>query len=79
MAGEATPLYNAYPKPRNDKPAVVTRNEVLAWLKNGQNPGVDFLLIDLRRTDHQVRREVVALVQPDGFKTFWTTPRRRGF
>nr|KAK5432350.1 hypothetical protein LTR18_011139 [Exophiala xenobiotica] len=54
MAGEATPWYNAYPKPRKDKPAVVTRNEVLAWLKNGQNPGVDFLVIDLRRTDHQV-------------------------
>ncbi len=55
MAGEAIPWYNAYPNPRNDKPVVVTRNEVLAWPKNGQKPGVDFLLIDLRRTDHEVR------------------------
>lgn len=54
MAAEAAPWYVTYPKPRNDKPAVVTRNEVLHWLNNGQKPGVDFLLIDLRRTDHEV-------------------------
>ena len=51
----ASAWYSAYPQPRNESPKAVTRKEMLDWLKNGQKPGVDFLLIDLRRTDHEVR------------------------
>jgi arsenical-resistance protein 2 len=49
------PWYNAYPEPRNGNPFVVTRQQLLDWLSSGQKPGVDFLLIDLRRADHKVR------------------------
>jgi hypothetical protein len=56
MATSTAPAWHsAYPQPRNETPNVVTRKAVLGWLKDGQKPGVDFLLIDLRRTDHEVR------------------------
>ncbi|OQV03047.1 Rhodanese-like domain-containing protein isoform 1 [Cladophialophora immunda] len=45
--------YEAYPKPRNQSPTAVSRQELLQWLQGGKVPGVDFLLIDLRRTDHE--------------------------
>ncbi|OQV03048.1 Rhodanese-like domain-containing protein isoform 2 [Cladophialophora immunda] len=48
--------YEAYPKPRNQSPTAVSRQELLQWLQGGKVPGVDFLLIDLRRTDHEVKR-----------------------
>ena len=47
--------YDAYPKPRNESPAVVAREQLLGWLQNGQKSGADFLLVDLRRTDHEVK------------------------
>lgn len=46
--------HDAYPKPRNPLPNVVKRDDLLQWLKDGQKSGVDFLLVDLRRTDHEV-------------------------
>ncbi|ETI25433.1 hypothetical protein G647_02206 [Cladophialophora carrionii CBS 160.54] len=45
--------HEAYPTPRNQSPKVVTRQELRQWLQEGQKPGVDFLLVDLRRTDHE--------------------------
>lgn len=54
MAQEAA-WYDAYPKPRNQSPAIVRREELLQWLKDGQKPGVEFLLVDLRLNDHKVR------------------------
>ncbi|KAK5187901.1 hypothetical protein LTR99_011172, partial [Exophiala xenobiotica] len=45
--------HDAYPKPRNPLPNVVKRDDLLQWLKDGQKSGVDFLLVDLRRTDHE--------------------------
>jgi hypothetical protein len=49
--------HEAYPAPRNQSPkTVIPRQELLQWLQDGQKkPGVDFLLVDLRRTDHEVR------------------------
>lgn len=56
MAAQESAWYDAYPKPRNQSPAVVSRQELLQWLQNGKMPGGDFLLVDLRRTDHEVTR-----------------------
>lgn len=46
--------HDAYPQPRNQSPAIMERKELLTRLEKGENPGVDFLLIDLRRTDYEV-------------------------
>ena len=50
----ATPWYAAYPEPRNKDPDSISRADLLQRFQAGQKPGVDFLLIDLRRTDHEV-------------------------
>lgn len=47
--------YEAYPDPRNQSPAAVSRQDLLQRLQNGQKSGIDFLLIDLRKVDQQVR------------------------
>jgi len=52
----STAWYTALPEPRNTSPKHITRAELLQRLQGGQRPGVDFLLIDLRRTDHEVSR-----------------------
>ncbi|OAL42669.1 hypothetical protein IQ07DRAFT_606499 [Pyrenochaeta sp. DS3sAY3a] len=41
-----------YPIAKNQTPSAITRDEVLTMLRQGQKPGKDFLLIDLRQTDH---------------------------
>lgn len=46
--------HEAYPNPRNQSPDVLERKELLARFEKGEKPGVDFLLVDLRRTDHEV-------------------------
>jgi hypothetical protein len=50
----AAPWYAAYPEPRNKDPDSISRTDLLQRFQAGQKPGVDFLLIDLRRTDHEV-------------------------
>lgn len=49
------PWHAAYPSPRTTNPQTITRATLLEKLRAGQRPGVDFLLVDLRRTDHEVR------------------------
>lgn len=44
----------AYPAPRNKQPAAISAQELLGRLQNGEKVGIDMLLIDLRRTDHEV-------------------------
>jgi arsenical-resistance protein 2 len=46
--------HEAYPPPRNTSPSTIERQELLAQLQMGKQPGVDFLLVDLRRTDYEV-------------------------
>lgn len=46
--------HDAYPRPRNQTPDVMKREDLLACLNKGEKPGIDFLLIDLRRNDHEV-------------------------
>lgn len=53
-ATAAQPWHAAYPQPRNSQPDKIDRADLLNRLKDGQKPGADFLLIDLRRTDHEV-------------------------
>ena len=44
----------APPPPSNPNPAAITKADLLRRLQTGQIPGIDFLLVDLRRTDHEV-------------------------
>ena len=46
--------HEAYPSPRTQSPPTVTREELLQWLQEGKKNGLDLLLVDLRRTDHEV-------------------------
>jgi hypothetical protein len=50
----AAPWYAAYPEPRNKDPDSISRADLLQRFQAGQKSGLDFLLIDLRRTDHEV-------------------------
>lgn len=49
------PWHAAYPAPRNSQPAGLGREEVLAMLKAESSSPRDLVLVDLRRTDHEVR------------------------
>ena len=49
------PWYAAYPVARNQNPASIQRAELLEMLKF-QTAGKDFVLVDLRRADHEVSR-----------------------
>ncbi|RYP78787.1 hypothetical protein DL769_003123 [Monosporascus sp. CRB-8-3] len=47
------PWYAAYPAPKHDQPLAFTPSQVLNMLKDGSSgPKGGFLLIDLRRNDH---------------------------
>lgn len=48
-----TPWCAAYPAP-SCSAVSVSCFEVLEWFRNGKRVGVDFILVDLRRTDHEV-------------------------
>lgn len=51
----ATPWHAAYPPPLNKTPTAMTRQEVLEVMKDSKNiAGKNYVLIDLRRTDHEV-------------------------
>lgn len=48
------PWHAAYPAPKTEAPSI-TRDAVLKMLRNGHNAaGKDFVLVDLRRADHEV-------------------------
>ncbi|KIW14945.1 hypothetical protein PV08_07732 [Exophiala spinifera] len=49
------PWHAFFPAPRTTHPKVVKREDVLAMLKSGttDRPGRDFLLVDVRRNDHE--------------------------
>lgn len=50
---KVTPWYAAYPEARSS-PATIARSDLLDMIETGKRPGVDFILIDLRRADHEV-------------------------
>lgn len=49
-----TPWHSAYPQPKNQSPATVTRQKVLRMLQAAEEPRKDLVLVDLRRTDYEV-------------------------
>lgn len=53
MSTATVPWHAAYPAPRSTAIGI-RREEVLGWFRSGRQPGRDFLLIDLRRTDFEV-------------------------
>ena len=53
-AGSSGPWYAVYPAPRNPNPASMQRKDVLEMIKHSE-VGKDFVLVDLRRNDHDVR------------------------
>jgi hypothetical protein len=67
----ATPWYAAYPEPRNNDPDSISRVDLLQRFQAGQKPGKDFLLIDLRGTDHEVYIHTPESLLYD---LFWRTP-----
>ncbi|CAH0027530.1 unnamed protein product [Clonostachys rhizophaga] len=54
------PWHAAYPSPRNKTPAAMMRQDMLDMIKNSNNiAGRNYVLVDLRRTDHEVSSERV--------------------
>ncbi|PVH68961.1 Rhodanese-like protein [Cadophora sp. DSE1049] len=47
-----SPWDPTYPIAKNQTPSAITRDEVLEMLRQGQKPGKDFILVDLRQADH---------------------------
>ncbi len=56
-----TPWHAGYPKPKNQSPATVTRQEILGMLRAAEKPQKDLVLIDLRRTDYEVIQPLINL------------------
>ncbi len=56
------PWYAAYPAPRQATPPSTSRAEVLQLFRDGKQAGREFILIDLRRTDHEVGSHVREIV-----------------
>jgi arsenical-resistance protein 2 len=53
-------LHAAYPAPKATA-AAITRESLLSWMLEGKRAGKDFVLVDLRRTDFEVRASVLIL------------------
>jgi len=53
-----TPWHAAYPAPRNASPSSISRAELLQDFRDGKKVGKEFILVDLRRNDHEVRPEL---------------------
>lgn len=60
MASNERPWHANYPSPRNTA-ASILRQEVLQWLQAGKLPGDDYVLVDVRRNDFEVRKSESAM------------------
>ena len=49
------PWHEAFPPPKNSSPDSISRADLLQSCKDGKKAGKDFVLVDLRRIDHEVR------------------------
>lgn len=54
------PWHSAYPAPQNTTPLSISHSEVLQLLKNINGSEKKVVLIDLRRTDHDVEFHVAS-------------------
>ena len=57
----SAPWHAMYPSPSNKDPESISRADLLQRLQAGQKSGVDFLLVDLRRTDHEVHLKLTTI------------------
>jgi hypothetical protein len=48
------PWYNAYPAVKSKNVPNISRAEVLSMIHSGASVGRDFVLVDLRKNDHEV-------------------------
>lgn len=48
------PWHAAYPAVKAASIPTITCKELLHWYEEGKKPGLDFVLVDLRRADHEV-------------------------
>lgn len=46
--------FAAYPPPTNLQSKTVTREDLRQWILKGEGKGQDFIIVDVRRDDHQV-------------------------
>jgi hypothetical protein len=51
--GTDKPWYTSYPAAQSS-PSSITRETLLSWIEEGQFAAKQFVLVDLRRTDHKV-------------------------
>ena len=49
------PWYEAYPQPSVKTPDQLSKEELLSWIQEGKRAGKDYLVVDVRRDDHNVR------------------------
>jgi len=52
-AAKEAPWYAAYPEAKSIA-ITMTRSDLLDMMKMGKKPGEDYILVDLRRADHEV-------------------------
>ncbi|KAF5227099.1 hypothetical protein FANTH_14870, partial [Fusarium anthophilum] len=73
----AMPWHAAYPPPCSKTPGAMTRQAVLEMMKDSKNiAGKDYILIDLRRTDHET---LYSLFKAAGVqKVIWYCSSSRG-
>lgn len=48
------PWFEAYPPPKNRQSETVTREGLRQWILEGQSTDKKFILVDVRREDHEV-------------------------
>jgi hypothetical protein len=60
LVAHEAPWHAAYPVPRSEA-VEISQSELLAMMQDGQEPGKDFILVDLRKNDHAVRDKTIKL------------------
>ncbi len=54
MSEQPIPWEQVVPGALNTSPQLITRDALLEMFRAGQKPGLNFLLVDVRREDHKV-------------------------
>lgn len=53
--------HEKYPNPQTEVPKSISKEDFLSRLKAGEKAGVNFLIVDLRRNDYEVRDHILCL------------------
>lgn len=51
-----TPWHAAFPAPKSTPPSL-SREELLGWIREGKQVGKDYVLVDVRRNDYEVKEQ----------------------